>query len=156
MPTYFFMVGIPASGKSAYARSIGCRVVCPDEIRKQHLDWSGDQVFDLARQEIAATLQSGADVVLDASATIRHWRGRDIAAGKPYADRVVCILMDTPLDVCLRRNVERIRKEGFVKIPASEVERMARQLASNPPDLSEGFDEVIRVGLDEQLVVKVQ
>lgn len=53
--------------------------------------------------------------------------------------------MDTPLDVCLCRNAERIRKEGFVKIPASEVERMARQLAENPPDLAEGFDEIIRV-----------
>lgn len=148
MPTYYFMVGIPASGKSTYARPLGCRVVCPDEIRKQHPDWNGDQVFEFARQEVAVTLQTGADVVLDATATIRRWRASDIAAGKPYATRVVCIWMDTPLDVCLFRNDERIQRDGFVNIPASEVERMARQLTANPPDLSEGFDEIIRVELN--------
>lgn len=145
MPTYYFMVGIPNSGKSTYAKSLGCRVICPDEIRKQHPEWNGDQVFELARREIIEALKAGKDVVLDASATIRRWRARDIAVGKPYADRVVCLWMDTPLEVCLRRNNERIQRDGHVKIPQSEIKRMAGNLASNLPELSDGFDKIIRV-----------
>ena len=145
MPTYYFMVGIPASGKSTHAASLGCTVICPDEIRREHPDWSGDRVFELARALVSEVLLAGRDVALDATATIRCWRTRDIAAGKPYANRVVCIWMDTPLEICLRRNSQRIQRDNCVRVPPHEIERMYRNLAMNIPDLSEGFDEIVQV-----------
>jgi predicted kinase len=139
------MVGIPASGKSTYARSLDCRVVCPDEILSQFPGWNGDQVFELARQLVVETLKGGEDVVLDATATIRRWRTRDIAAGKSHADRVVCVWMDASLEVCLRWNAERIQRDGYIKVPPQEIERMHRNLAMNTPELTEGFDEIRRI-----------
>lgn len=141
MPTFYVMMGIPGSGKSTYAESLGCWIVSPDIIRETHLV-SSPEAFEIARREVAALLQDGHDVVFDATNTIRQWRAENIAAGKPYADKVVCILMDTPLEVCIARHHARMVQGIRTTLPDEVIVRMQKQLSENPPDLSEGFDEI--------------
>ena len=150
MAIYYFLIGIPGSGKSTYAASLGCRVVCPDIIREER-GWRPDapEAFEIARSQILKELLAGRDVVFDATNTVRDLRAEMIAVGKPYADRVVCIWMDTPLMTCMWRNLERGRQGGR-RVPPDVMERMARHLADNPPELSEGFDEIRRVTPDEE------
>ena len=68
MPTYYLMAGIPGSGKSTYADSLGCWVVFPDTIRETHRV-SSPEAFEIARREVAALLLDGQDVVFDATNT---------------------------------------------------------------------------------------
>lgn len=145
MATYYFMIGIPGSGKSTYAASLGCRVVCPDNIREER-GWAPDdnRAFPIAIRQIIVELKAGRDVVFDATNTLRQFRVSNIAAGKRYADKVVCIYMDTPSMICVWQNLERGRQGGR-RIPPDVMERMARELTDNPPELSEGFDEIRRI-----------
>lgn len=153
MPVYYFLIGIPGSGKSGLAEALtvsqGCQVVCPDTIRDAHCVAS-PEAFTIASREITALLRQGRDVVFDATNTIRRHRAEMIAAGKPYADKVVCIWMDTPLEVCIARHHERMRQGIRTTLPDEVIMRMAQQLAANPPDPSEGFNEIIRIKYEEE------
>lgn len=146
MVTYYFMIGIPGSGKSTHAASLGCRIICPDTIREKYRVGS-PEAFAIARQEIKSALEAGEDVVFDATNTLRIHRADMINAGKPYADKVVCVWMDVPLDVCIARHISRMQQGVRTSLPVAVIERMANQLAENPPDISEGFDEILRINL---------
>ncbi|MDH4329980.1 MAG: ATP-binding protein [Candidatus Moranbacteria bacterium] len=144
-PTFWFMVGIPGSGKSFHAKWIAetteATVICPDDIRVKHRVGS-DRAFEIARQEIAGSLKAGRDVVFDATNIIRKWRRDNILAGKPHASRVVAVLMDTPLEVCLERQQKRAAQGKKATLPEDTIRQMASQLADNLPELTEGFDEI--------------
>ena len=144
MGDFYFMIGVPGSGKSTYAASLGCRVVCADAIREIYGADSAE-AFSITRSLVAAALIAGEDMVFDATNTIRRYRAENIAAGKPYADRVICIWMDTPLDVCLARHHARMEQGIRTTLPDGVIVRMAEQLYDNPPELSEGFDEIRRI-----------
>lgn len=144
MAVYYFMIGIPGSGKSTYAESLGCRIVCPDDIREAGIRDSAE-AFEVSRMMIAHLLSQGENVVFDATNTLRQYRAETIAAGKPHADRVVCVWMDTPLEVCIARHYERVQHGVRTTLPDSVIVRMSEQLADNPPELSEGFDEIVRI-----------
>jgi predicted kinase len=146
MSTYYFMVGIPGSGKSTYAESLGCKIVCPDTIRVTKRVGS-PEAFAIARQEIKSALEAGEDVVFDATNTLRSYRAEMINAGKPFAVKVICVWMDVPLEICVARHLERMKLGVRTTLPISVIERMANQLADNPPDISEGFGEIQRKGV---------
>lgn len=153
MSVYYFMIGIPGSGKSGLAEALavsqGCRVVCPDTIREAHCV-GFPEAFAIAYREIGALLREGENVVFNATNTIRRHRAEMIAAGKPYADKVVCIWMDTPLDVCLARHHEQMEHGVRTTLLDEVIVRMSKQLAADPPDPSEGFDEIIRIKYEEE------
>lgn len=149
MPIYYLMVGIPGSGKSTYAKELGCRIVCPDTIRETHRIGS-PEAFAITRQQIKEALEAGEDVVFDATNTLRQYRADMIDAGKPHADRTVCIWMDVPIKVCIARHLERMKSGVRTTLPVEVIERMSGQLVDNPPDLSEGFDEIWRIRWEEK------
>lgn len=148
MATYYFMIGVPASGKSTEAEWLrkeqGCVVVCPDTIRETERVGS-EEAFSIARTQIAEALHAGHDVVFDATNTIHQWRTENIAAGKQFAERVVCIWFDVPLEVCIQRHLKRAEQGVRTTLPVSVIERMRRQLCDDPPLLEEGFDEIRRI-----------
>lgn len=149
MPIYYFMVGIPGSGKSTYATTLGCTVVCPDTIREVHRVGS-PEAFAIARQQIKKALEAGEEVVFDATNTLRQYRADMIAAGKPCADKTICVWMDMPLAVCIVRHLERMKSGVRTTLLIEVIERMSSQLVDNPPDLSEGFDEIRRIRWEEK------
>lgn len=144
MTIYYFMLGIPGSGKTTKAVSLGCGVVCPDEIRET-FNVDSPAAFEIAFAEVRIALRNGEDVVFDATNTLRRWRVDSIAAGRPHADKVFCVWMDTPLEVCIARHHERMRQGIRMTLPDSVIVRMSQQLADNPPELYEGFDEIVRI-----------
>ena len=149
MPIYYLMVGIPGSGKSTYVADLGCRIVCPDTIREVHQVGS-PEAFAIARQQIKEALEAGKDVVFDATNTLHQYRAEMIAAGNSYADKTICIWMDVPIEVCIARHLERMNSGVRTTLPIEVSERMSGQLVDNPPDLSEGFDEIRRIGWEEK------
>lgn len=153
MPVFSFMIGVPGSGKSTYARLLekrGAIIVSPDLYRERYRRKSDAEIFAAARAEVALHLKAGRDVVFDATNTIRLHRTENIFAGKPYANRTIAVVMQTPLEECLRRHHERVRNGIRVTLPDEAIARMQRQLDSNPPNLKEGFDEICFVQPDWQ------
>ncbi len=145
MPTYYFMIGIPGSGKSTCAEMLasgGAVIVSPDAYRERYRRKSDAEIFAAARAEVALHLKAGRDVVFDATNTIRLHRTENIFAGKPYAERTIAVVMQTPLEECLRRHHERVSRGVRVTLSDETIARMQRQLESNPPDSMEGFDTI--------------
>lgn len=156
MSTYYILIGAPGSGKSVYAKKLaqkGCRVVSPDAIR----DSRGvgiEKSYEMAKKEIKEALVANEDAALDATNISREKRALSINIGKPYADKIIGIWLDTPFNICVKRHFERIKKDVISERYATEIgnipyekiiERYCLQLAGNIPDTSEGFDEITRV-----------
>ena len=109
MANFYFLVGISGSGKSTWAskkaEESNALIVCPDDIRERHRVRS-DKAFIIAREQIGKGLKSGKDVIFDATNTIRKWRQDNILSGKKWADKVICVVFDLPLDLCVLRKLK--------------------------------------------------
>ncbi len=140
------LIGIPGSGKSTYAQSLGKPTLSLDAIRHQlYGDASvlGDSstVERLFRQQIETHAQAGQDVVLDATHTSSRRRQRMIRLGRRLGyDRITGIWLQTPLKESLARNRKRERH-----VPDFVLRNMQRRLESQPPSLDEGFDKIKKI-----------
>jgi len=147
-------IGLPASGKSSFARAIaaatpGTIVVSTDAIRAQLF---GDEAVQgpwrevwgcvetqlrAAVTEIRAGTCPGA--IYDATNVVRRNRRDVLRYARAWGfTRITGLLCETPLEVCLIRNQRRSRV-----VPRAAIETMARKLAGAPPDRSEGFDRLL-------------
>lgn len=158
-PIVYFMIGIPGSGKSTLAQTLDGIVVSSDEIRKEYfgsadpsrcdaglLDKWVEQypeaktmsvnsfVFKVMNERTCKLLQEGNNVVYDATNTTVSYRKETVQKLRSKATVIACY-MDTPLNVCLRRNRMRERV-----VPDQVLYRMARYL--KVPSKEEGFDEI--------------
>lgn len=79
MPTLAFLVGLPASGKSTFAKQkemSGYKIHSSDAIRKElygdeNEQKDGDKVFQLLYKRVAQDLKNGKDCVLDSTGLTR-------------------------------------------------------------------------------------
>ncbi len=140
------LIGIPGSGKSTYARSLGKTTLSLDGIRQRlygdaSILGKSSDVERVFRQELEANAQAGRDVVLDATHTSVLRRRRMIRLGRKLGyDRIVGIWLQTPLKESLARNRKRERH-----VPDFVLVTMQRRLESQPPSLDEGFDKIKKV-----------
>lgn len=145
MPVYYFMIGIPCSGKTYFAKNLarktGAVIVCPDDIRVSERVRS-ERAFEIAREQVMSNLRAGRNVIFDATNTIAKWRAQNIQAGKEIADSTVAMVMRTELQWCLERNVRRSQRGERSNIPEEVIIRMQDQLENNPPQKEEGFDSI--------------
>lgn len=151
VPIFYFMIGIPGSGKSTCAAMLasgGAAVVSPDAYRERYRRKSDADIFAAARAEVALHLKAGRDVVFDATNTIRLHRTENIFAGKPHANRTIAVVMQTPLEECLRRHHDRVQRGIRVTLSDEAIIRMHRQFDNNLPNPQEGFDEIWRLTPD--------
>jgi predicted kinase len=161
MRTVVMGIGIPGSGKTTLleplAKRLGLIYVSPDEIRKEltgdMADPSRDEeAWDIARSRIKEALAGNADVVVDATFRIRHWRRkfvdflRDAEAHAVYA-----FFANVPLEVANERNRGRNRV-----VPYDVLERMHASLAKDPPTLRDGFDAVFTLEDFDELETRLR
>ena len=124
--------GLPASGKTTFARKLQPRVVRVnrDDLRRMlhgrrlYTQWAEGQVTAVQRATVEALLRAGADVIVDdtnlRSRTVREWA--ELAARFDAAFEVHDFT-DVPLDECLRRDAgrpedERVGEEGIRRMHA--------------------------------------
>ena len=122
--TLYLMSGVPASGKSTYARKLaasnGAVYISRDEIRfailKDNEDYFSheDEVFDLFIMNIQKTLDSGNDCIADATHLNIKSRLKTLNRLDLNDVRIVLIMMDTPIYECLVRNSKRA---GLTMVP---------------------------------------
>lgn len=146
--------GLPASGKSTYARAW----VAEDPVRRARVNRDDlramahnsafivqtdsqpgtERAIQAARDAaITALLKRGMDVVSDdtnlVSRTVRDLRRLAVLAGAEFE---IVDLTDVPLDECLRRNALR---EGVARVPEDRIRDMhARYIAGKPHPLPLG------------------
>jgi predicted kinase len=145
-PLVVLLVGLPASGKSTWARGRGAAVISSDELRWLLSDDATNQnihglVFATVRYLLRKRLELRRPLTfVDATNSTRQERRAYIKLGQMYDARVEAVYFDTPVEVCKQRNRER---ERFV--PEWAIDAMAARLV--PPSLDEGFESVVVVGL---------
>ena len=120
MNTLVLMVGLPASGKSTYAKSFesgNTIVLSSDEYRKRLLgdercQYNNDLVFKTLYKDARELLQNGKNVVIDATNINMKARRRVLAN---FADLKIlrqAVVMATPYLLCVRNDEHRERTVG--------------------------------------------
>ena len=149
MPTAIIGIGLPASGKTTRLKQIATELrapyVCPDDIRA---DLSGNakdhsrntEAWSIAYRKIESALMYGDYVVIDATNAKAQDRQQMARFCRNLGARTVGYWFKTPLRVCMERNQARERV-----VPDRAMRRMAYCLRSAPPDLTDGFDEIIKI-----------
>ena len=149
-PIVFIMCGVPASGKSYYAKNVLMKniyrhrvYISSDDIREEICGDAGDQsknweVFELFYERARKAVQEGSDVVLDATHLTKKTRRRCRDHFKDLDCKFIAVQMTTPMNKAMRRNKNRDRV-----VPNYAMERMVSTF--EPVSEDEGFDDVWKV-----------
>lgn len=144
-PKIIMFVGLPASGKSTYAKkytTIHTNTIwlSSDNIRKElygdeKIQDNPDKVFSLMRIRTKEALMQGVDVVWDSTNISYKRRMAFLNELKNIPCEKICVLMATPYEECLKRNAERERK-----VPEYVIKNM--YFSFNIPCWYEGWDDI--------------
>ena len=134
-------MGLPASGKSTWARKHGVAVLSSDELRFVLADDETDQsvngeVFATLRYLLRRRLELRRRLTfVDATNITRKDRRGYIKMAQLYDCTVEAVMFDTPVEVCKARNAARSRV-----VPDWVIDVMAARIAR--PTVEEGFASV--------------
>lgn len=143
MSELIYLVGLPASGKSTYAKELknkGYNIHSSDSIREELYgdeNTQGDpkEVFNVLHKRVIGDLKSGKNCVYDATGISSKRRMAFLNTISHIDCKKICILFATPYEVCLKRNKNRERK-----VPEEVIKRMYKNF--NTPYYYEGWDKV--------------
>ena len=142
MPKLYMMVGLPASGKSTYAKLLAEEsngiVVSSDGIRAE---WYGDEaiqgdaskIFREVELRCKNALRASQSVIMDATNMSAKKRANFLR--QMPACHKICVVMAVPFDECLARDEKRSRSVG----PAV-MEKMRKNFQM--PYYNEGWDHI--------------
>ena len=151
------MCGIPGSGKSTWLKGLEKEnaVISRDKIRYSLLN-EGDayfskekEVFELFTKQINDSLTKGINTYVDATHITPGSRRKLLNAITAPYDRLNAIVIDTPLEECLKRNAQRI---GRACVPEDQVINMYEHFVK--PTLNEGFNYIITETLNDLTIAK--
>lgn len=144
MPSLFVLCGAPGSGKTTWAKKlsadIGAKLYCVDDFNSVHRGKPHDETTVLLHVSIQEDLRNGKDVVCDGTYITEFVRLRLLKSITDIPCNKTIVVMDTPLEECLRRNAERT---GRARVQDSVVKTFAKMY--QPPTLDEGWDEIITI-----------
>jgi predicted kinase len=121
MNTLTLLVGLPASGKSTYARerlaNDSTIILSSDELRKELLGDENCQennefVFKTLYKRAKENLQNGKNVVIDATNINLKARRSALSQFEKMPIRREAIVFATPFELCIERDKERSRTVG--------------------------------------------
>ncbi|MCC2380186.1 AAA family ATPase [Bacillus wiedmannii] len=145
MPTLIYLVGLPASGKSSYAKMLQkqyrAAIVATDELR-QTLFYSETKqgktgiLYRYAMERVREHLEDGRNVILDATNIERGFRVKALHRlhDIPNLEKR-CYVVDTPYQECQKRNQERKRT-----VEERILEKMYKKVEF--PLMEEGWDQI--------------
>ena len=115
-PSFIMLGGLPASGKSTYARQIEAprNIVSSDSVREQlygneSVQGSSADVFEIVHDKIIQILSENKNVVLDATNLSRKYRNHLLSKLRKFDVEKQYILLATHPDTCKERNATRNR-----------------------------------------------
>lgn len=148
---FIALCGIPGGGKSTYAKHLlatipNSVIISPDDLRFELTGDISDQskngfIFNtLLPVRVNGAHALGKHVIYDACSYSRRARCGPLMHAQKTGYRVVCHVLKTPFDECVRRNNARERK-----VPLHVLERMNRLWEDPDPADESWVDEVIFV-----------
>ena len=122
MGRFMIMVGLPASGKSSTAikkaKECNARIFSSDEYREKLLGNANDQsnneaIFKALYSDMETACKNHEDIIYDATNVTLKARRIALEMAKKYSyENIVAIVMATPTDLCIKRDLGRDRKVG--------------------------------------------
>ena len=151
MKILYFMIGIPGSGKTEFAKHLNGTRVSFDDIREDlygdaNEKGVGEEIQREFRKRIYRLIREGKNVIIDYQGLNPKSRKSFIKTYSPNFDKTVAVHINTPLEMCLERNRSRRR---FV--PEEVILRSHGQLV--PPKFEEGFDEILTIDPDDFQII---
>lgn len=155
MPRLIITRGLPASGKTTFARKLqpGVVRVNRDDLRRMlhgdrlYTTWAEGQVTAVQRAQVEALLRARADVCVDdtnlSSRLVREWAEMAARFGATFE---VHDFTDVPVDECVRRDADRPEPE---RVGEEAIRRMherylaGRTLPLPVPDVAPGQPAVV-------------
>lgn len=152
MARLILMMGVPASGKSEFAKRIqpwikNSVIISRDEVRLIMMT-DGDRYFKNEKKvfakfcrQINEALAANKNVIVDATHINRASRKKLLSKiDSDLYSRVDIFVMQTPLAQCILNNDKR---EGLAKVPQKAIKDMWRRRTT--PILEEGFNNIYYV-----------
>ncbi|QLQ14472.1 MAG: ATP-binding protein [Micropruina sp.] len=158
MATLFLTCGLPAAGKTTWARELqqehrAVRFTVDEWLHElyptltpEHADEARDRVERVQWRQALETLAAGVDVVLDWGLWTRRQRDRYRSQAKQAGARVVLCVLDPPMRVLLGRLSGRNANLGPGRFPVSDDELTQWERRFDRPSADEAvlFDDVRR------------
>jgi len=143
-PILILMVGIQGSGKTTIAKRIAKLEnfvrVGVDDIKEMigHCEDKKKIRRYIQYLLVSELLKEGYNVILDRMALSKEARKAIIERYRPFASKIIAIFVNTPIDVCFKRNQNRPN-------PVSYESYLEHLEDFEHPTKDEGFDEIIEV-----------
>ncbi len=138
------LIGIPASGKTTYAKTQNAVHISSDAIRFELSEHDPDILFPIVHERVRWHLAHGQDVVVDATNLLPEHRAPLIAIGRNAGALVTGVLLDVPLATALRHHAWRVAKGIRVNLAPAKIAAWHQMLLDHPPTLEEGFHALTR------------
>jgi len=151
-----FMLGLPGGGKSTWIENFqiqneGFHVISADEIRVNHERYDPkhpeaihEECIKIAEHRMYRNADCDVNLIMDGGGINNNYTVRIIKFLKERDYHITVVFINTPAEICLQRNKERIAKgERFV--PASDIIKKAYKLNEQIAKLKPLVDEFISV-----------
>ena len=148
-----FLVGLPGSGKSTFAKELNQQVpdsviVSTDEIRLRLFgdetiqgDWN--RVEDLVIERVKLALAYEQPIIYDATNVQFAWRSSFLDKVSDSNTEWIAWWLQTPVEICKQWNKKRSRQ-----VPDFVIDVYAEHLNETPPTVAEGFVAVRKIKFD--------